>query len=117
MSYDISWRYKNDNDEWVTTEDNTDANITWNVRDIIVKSTGLPWKNEDDNGLVSDVMVHIENGLKELKENPEKYLKLESPNGWGTIEGTMHFFKTLIDDWNRFKDYKKNKKLVNRKYQ
>ena len=42
MSYDISFKAKLDGlDEYVIVGD-CDANITWNVREIITLSTGLP---------------------------------------------------------------------------
>ena len=51
MSYDIDFRVKvEDVDKWISVGDCT-ANITWNVRKIIELSTGLPWTNEDNQGL------------------------------------------------------------------
>ena len=116
MSYDITWRFKTSKDTWETvpTEYDTHANITWNVKGIIQKSTKLPWKNEEDNGLVIDIIPSIKSGLKELQEHPEEYLALESPNGWGTIEGTIHFFKTILSDWEKFKQYSDMKDYVDK---
>lgn len=100
MSYDIRFRVQvKDTDEYVDVG-NCDANITWNVRKIIVKSTGLEWKNEENNGFVKDVIPYIKRGLSELEYFPEKYKKYESPNGWGTIEGTKNFFKNIIISWD-----------------
>lgn len=102
MSYDISFRVKVEGvDAWAEVGD-CDANITWNVRKIIELSTGLPWLNEENNGLCKDVIPHIENGLRELREHPSKYLKYESPNGWGTVGGTIHFFERILECWKWF---------------
>lgn len=102
MSYDISFRVKVEGvDVWVDVG-GCGANITWNVRKIIELSTGLPWINEANNGLVKDVIPCIEKGLRELVNNPEKYKPYESPNGWGTINGTIHFFDQILDDWDDF---------------
>ena len=99
MSYDISFRAKVEGiDEYVPVGD-CDANITWNVRDIITKSTGLEWKNEENNGLVKDVIPYIRKGLHELEDNGSKYLKYESPNGWGTVDGTKRFFRKILEAW------------------
>lgn len=103
MSYDIDFRVKVEGvDKYISVGD-CDANITWNVRKIIELSTGLPWKNEENNGLCKDVIPHIEWGLHELKTNGEEYKQYESPNGWGTVEGTIRFFEWILDAWRRFK--------------
>ena len=103
MSYDISFRVKVEGvDYWVDVSDCT-ANITWNVREIIKLSTGLPWINEANNGLCKDVIPYIKKGLKELHKNGIKYKQYEAPNGWGTVGGTMRFFETIINEWNDFK--------------
>ena len=105
MSYDISFRVKVEGvDAWVDVGD-CDANITWNVRKIIELSTGLPWENEANNGLVKDIIPSIEKGLTELKKHPQKYMPYESPNGWGTVEGTKYFFERIIESWEYFIKY------------
>lgn len=102
MSYDISFRVKVEGvDRWIDVG-NCTANITWNVRKIIELSTGLPWENEANNGLVKDVIPSIEKGLRELINNPEKYKPYESPNGWGTVRGTIYFFESIIESWEDF---------------
>ena len=100
MSYDISFRVKVEGtDKWLEVGD-CDANITWNVRKIIELSTGLPWKNEANNGYCKDVIPYIAHGLRELKSNPDKYRPYEAENGWGTVEGTIHFFEHVIEHWD-----------------
>ena len=103
MSYDISFKVKVEGlkDRYVTVG-NCDANITWNLREMIVKSTGLEWKNEEINGLCKDVIPHIIDGLSELTKYPAKYKKYEAENGWGTLEGCKNFFLQIINDWNNF---------------
>lgn len=101
MSYDISFKVKVEGlDNRYLDIAACDANITWNLREMIVKSTGLEWKNEDNNGLCKDVIPHIVNGLGELTNCPEKYKQYEAPNGWGTIEGCKIFFEQILHDWN-----------------
>lgn len=103
MSYDIQFAVKIDTGkngpEVYADIGACQANITWNVRKIITLSTGLEWKNEEINGLCIDIIPKIEAGLEELEKNGEKYKKYESPNGWGTVEGTKRFFSTIINDW------------------
>ena len=76
------------------------ANTTWNLREMIVQSTGLEWINEADNGACVDIIPKIRHGLQELTMHPEKYKQYESPNGWGTINGCEEFFTTILTDWD-----------------
>lgn len=99
MSYDISFKVKVEGVDAYVPVGDCDANITWNVRKIIELSTGLPWLNEANNGLCKDVIPHIEKGLDELREYPDKYKPYEAENGWGTVEGTARFFERIIKAW------------------
>lgn len=103
MSYDISFKVKVEGleDTYVRVGE-CDANITWNVREMIVKSTGLEWKNEQNNGLCKDVIPYIANGYAELTKHPEKYKQYEAENGWGTVQGCKRFFRQILDDWDAF---------------
>ena len=102
MSYDISFRVKVDGVDTYIAVGECSANITWNVRKMIEVSTGLPWKNEENNGLCVDVIPKIIDGYKELMIRPSKYKQYESPNGWGTVEGTRNFFGQIMSDWECF---------------
>ncbi len=69
MSYDISFKVKVEGLEnrYVEVCD-PNANITWNLREMIRKSTELEWNNEANNGLCIDVIPHISKGLSELQK-------------------------------------------------
>ena len=103
MSYDINFKVKVEGleDRYVDVGE-CDINITYNLGTMIRKSTGLEWKNEQNNGLCKDVIPHIINGLAELTKHPEKYKQYEAENGWGTIAGCKSFFTTIIEEWNAF---------------
>ena len=102
MSYDISFKVKVEGkDIYIPTGDCT-ANITWNLREMIVASTGLEWKNEANNGLVKDIIPQIERGLSQLTRNPDKYKKYEAKNGCGTLKSCKEFFNTIIREWEAF---------------
>lgn len=103
MSYDISFKIKVDGlpNRYVTVG-NCDANITWNLREMIMKSTGLEWRNEENNGLCKDIIPHIVTGLNELYNHPNKYKQYEAENGWGTLAGCKNFFRQIINDWEAF---------------
>ena len=100
MSYDISFKAKLEGMDRYIPVRYCVANITWNVREIIVKSTGLEWKNEANNGPCAEVIPKIEAGLMELVEHGDKYKQYEAPNGGGTVKGTINFFSKIICAWN-----------------
>lgn len=110
MSYDISFKVKVEGTDVYVPVGRCEANTTWNVREMIVKSTGLEWKNEANNGLCVDVIPKISHGYVELSCHAKKYLKYNAPNGWGTVETTKAFFKEIIDAWDEFVRW--NEKLV-----
>lgn len=103
MLYNISFKVKVEGLEnrYVSVYKCEDS-IPWNLRDMIVKSTGLEWKNEENNGLCKDVIPHIIDGLSELNRYPQRYKKYETENGWSTIEFCQRFFLDIIDTWNDF---------------
>lgn len=110
MSYDVSFRVKVEGLKDVYVEpcrNSSDANITWNVREMIIKSTGLEnWCAEGVVGLCKDVIPHIADGLAELERYPEKYKQYEAENGWGTVSGCKHFFTWILKDWATYtEDY------------
>lgn len=102
MSYDISFKVRVHNTDMYVPVGKCHANITWNVREIITRSTGLAWINEENNGSCSTVIPIIEEGYKKLCSDPKKYKKYESPNGYGTVEGVIHFFECILEAWKDF---------------
>jgi len=104
VSYDISFKAKIEGTDVYVDVGECWANITWNVRDMIKASTGLEWRNEENNGLCSEVIQAIGKGYVELINNPESYKKYEAPNGWGTVEGTKRFFRNILDAWDKLKE-------------
>lgn len=113
MSYDIDFRVKVEGADYYLSVGECDANITWNVGTMIRKSTGLEWKNCENNGLCVDVMPYIAHGMAELMKYPEKYKQYEAKNGWGTVEGTIGFFSWLLNDWTKFQEeYPELKQVV-----
>jgi hypothetical protein len=105
MSYNIRFKVKVEGLDKYVDLGYCDANITWNVGKIIRLSTGLPWHNEDNNGYVKDIIPLIKNGIHELINSPEKYKPYESPNGWGTIKGTISFFSRIIECYENLRKY------------
>lgn len=99
MSYHVVFKAKVDGaNAWVEVG-YCEANTTWNVREMIEKSTGLPWLNCENNGLCSEVIPKIEHGLHELENNRMEYIQYEAKNGWGTVETTKRFFMDILRSW------------------
>ncbi len=98
MSYDVSIRLpvKGLDEKYVEVQHL--GNITWNVRELIKHSSGWDIKNEAGNGELLPWMKMIRCGIAELQENPNEYRKYESPNGWGTISGTLNFYRWCIEN-------------------
>lgn len=105
MSYDISFKVKvQDKDIYVPV--GGEANITWNLREMIVATTGLEWKNEVNNGLVKDIIPCIRKGYHRLCNESKKFKQYESKNGWGTVIDCRLFFEKILRNWDYFKiDY------------
>ena len=96
MSYDVSIRVKAEGvDAYVEAE--WLSNITWNVKELIKQSSGWDIRNCDTNGPVMPWLDKIEAGIRELVGRPEVYRQYEAKNGWGTVEGTLTFFKDCRD--------------------
>ena len=105
MSYNISFKVKAEGVDAYIPVGSCNANITWNARKIIEESTGLEWKNCQNNGLCVDVIPKIEAGLRRLEQKPAKYRAYEAANGWGTVAGTIQFFRNILNDWNDFQQW------------
>ena len=108
MSYDISFKVKVQDIDCYVEVGNCEAKTTWNVREMIVKSTGLEWKNCENNGFCKDIIPCIEKGYNELTNFPEKYKKYEAKNGWGTVESTKGFFGEILKSWRDLKLYEQD---------
>ena len=77
---------------------NIDYNITYNIRDILVKSSNCEdvWTA---NGLIPilDLYDKFQVGLVELETNIEQYRKYEPSNGWGNCENVLDFYRWFFD--------------------
>lgn len=105
MSYDVGIRVKVENKPVYVSVSNYDPNITWNVKELIYQSSGWEIKNCASNGLAIEWIKKIQKGIKELTKNPEKYRQYEASNGWGTVEGTLSFYRHCIEMFDDFMLY------------
>jgi len=74
-----------------------DANITHNLGNM-ANAAGLYdalWC-PDESGRAGDILPALVNGYNELKNNPNKYKKLDPDNGWGTYDGLLSFVESYM---------------------
>ena len=96
MSYDIAL-YRKGLKKNKRAYYNYDGNITYNVYEMLEVAFG---KNhlKKWNDLSCDKFIRdLEKGYIDLKENPKKYKKYDSPNGWGTYETTLYSIEKLYE--------------------
>lgn len=104
MSYDVSIKVKvQDKPVYVTIEDG--ANITYNVRELIEKSSGWKIANCASNGNVIEWAEKIKHGKKELETHPKLYKQYEAKNGWGTVDSVLFFYNYCLDMVKSFLNY------------
>ena len=76
---------------------NYDGNITYNVYKMLEVAFGenhlKKWNDLSCDKFIKD----LEEGYIDIKENPEKYRKYDSPNGWGTYETTLYSIEKLYE--------------------
>lgn len=46
---------------------------------------------------LSELIPHIERGMKELRINAKEYKHLEPENGWGTTDSALKALKSIMD--------------------
>lgn len=74
-------------------------NITHNLNNM-AKAVGLYdvlW-NPEESGITvaSQMILPLEEGIKELEASPDKYKAYNPPNGWGSYENFVSFCKSVL---------------------
>lgn len=76
---------------------NYEGNITYNVYEMLEVAFGenhlKKWNDLSCDKFIKD----LEKGYIDMKENPKKYKKYDSPNGWGTYETTLYSIEKLYE--------------------
>ena len=111
MGYNVDFKVKVQDLEQYVSIHECIANITSNVKELIFHATDYEWKINENNGYVKDIIPHIEKGLYNLTNKPNEYKKYELVNGWGTVDGVIDFFETILYDWKKCKKWK-SKELI-----
>ena len=102
MSYDFNLAVDvGRKDGYLQYLDGFDMNYTYNVsnmfEDALPGNDGVNQLNEME---CSKAIPILEQGIKKMTDSPEHYKKMEPDNGWGTYDGALNVFKTLLE-WCR----------------
>lgn len=65
----------------------------------------------NSNVYCEDLIPTIEDGLAELKSNPDKYKKFDSPNGWGSYDNFVPWVERYL---SKLKEYPNMSVMVSR---
>ena len=95
MSYDIRIGVKVEGTDIIAVIDEPEySSPTYNIGDMLRKC--MDWDFEQGEWyLISYVWPKIEHGISELRMNPKKYKKYNSPNGWGDTSSALEALESL----------------------
>lgn len=96
MSYDLRIGVKVDGgDNLYAVIDQPDFNSpTYNIGEMFRKCTGWDFEHGEWYN-AAEVLPLIQHGISELKFHESKYVKYNSPNGWGTTESALKALVSL----------------------
>lgn len=101
MSLDFCLGYRNDGHFTEVFS----RNITHNLGQMADKAGIYKalWR-PDENGFkkAKDVIEILKKGLKKLEDNPEKFRKYNSENGWGMYKHFVPFVKAILNSCENY---------------
>lgn len=86
MSYDI-----------YVTETILDTNCTFNVSPMFRLALGKDGIKQLNELSRENCIILLQDGIKDMKENPEIYKKLNPENGWGSYEGALETLENILN--------------------
>ncbi len=95
MSYDLEVAVKVDGTELFAQIATPEyKSPTYNLREMFVACMGWNY-SQHKYYKCSDVILNIEQGIRELATNRKEYEKYNPPNGWGSIESARKALESL----------------------
>lgn len=94
MSYDLEILVKIENGDYICIAEPEYSSPTYNLGTMFRKAMKWDFKQ----GVVyniDDVLNNIQRGISELELYPEKYVRYEPENRWGTVSGALKVLKSL----------------------
>ena len=77
------------------------ANITHNVKSMWAEAGVYSALYESHGQVARTVLPALKGGLKAMTDDPDRYRKMDSPNGWGTYEDAAIWIAQLIEEIER----------------
>ncbi|MCA1066096.1 hypothetical protein QTG56_25595 (plasmid) [Rossellomorea sp. AcN35-11] len=59
---------------------------------------------DSDGKMPSEVLPALEKGLSEMADDPERFKKFDSPNGWGKYKHALPWLQDLIVEMKKHPD-------------
>lgn len=94
---------------YLTTPTETDVvykNITHNLSPMWREAGLYDALYESEGKTAQEVLPILEEGLKVLVSQPERFIKFDSPNGWGTYKNAVPWLADLINEFKKYPDGK-----------
>lgn len=94
MSYDLEILAKIENGQYIRIDEPRYRSPTYNLGKMF--RVAMDW--DFDQGTiynVADIFENIQRGITELERQPEKYVRYEPENRWGTVSDALEVLKSL----------------------
>ena len=102
VSLTINYHVSYDNGKTLVEEEEEvfEANITHNLTGM-AREAGIYeacWSPEELNARkAKDITPFLEKGYKKMKEDPARFKKFDSPNGWGLYENFLPWVRNYLE--------------------
>ena len=71
-------------------------NYTWNVSPMYYDALGGDGLSQFGRMNAKDALPILKEGVRKMKESPEKYREMNPPNGWGNYEGALDLLEWML---------------------
>lgn len=72
------------------------TNVTWNLSPMWAEAGIFEALKKSHGRRAKEIIDPLVSGLAFMRANPERFTKLEAPNGWGTYEQAISFLDRYI---------------------
>ena len=92
---------------WLVTKAETEVaekNITHNLSAMWLEAGIYKELYESEGKKAEEILPLLESGLALMLEEPERFKKFDSPNGWGTYKNAVPWLSELIVEFKKYPD-------------
>lgn len=79
-----------------------DANYTHNVVPMWEKAGVYEALYKSDGKQAKEIIPELEIGYEFMKNNPDLFIPLNPPNGWGDYETALEFLNNILDSCKKY---------------